>query len=173
MKRRHTILALTAVLAVAIAGAGVETASSRQSDRTITQRAIGGAPLGWSQKQYVRAFGRPFFLGRLEGGLTRLDFTRLGVEVYLRLGAGVAINTYSRAYRTTAGIGPCSPARALTAAYGRQLRKLLVGAIPIALYRLGNLVFRVDRPHARVGAVTLGTGPLARTVAGNSSDCRP
>jgi hypothetical protein len=166
-------LVFAVTLALTAAGAGATAASpveSRRSDRTITQRAIGGAPLGWSQTRYVRAFGRPVRLERLEASLTRLVFTPLDVEVYLRRGTGVAITTYGRAYRTPAGVGPCSTAAALTSAYGGRLSRLPTTG-PIALYRLGNLVFRVDRRYGRVEAVTLGRGALARLIAGNSAGC--
>jgi hypothetical protein len=104
----------------------------------------------------------------LEGGLTKLAFTKLRVEVYLRAASGVAIHTYSRRFVTAAGIGPCSPARDFNAAFGKQVRKLKSTG-PVTLYRFGNLVFRIY--HSRVGAVTLGKGAVAAQVAGNSLDC--
>lgn len=143
--------------------------ASSSPNRTITQTSIGGALLGLSRQAYVRTFGTPR-VDLLEGGITALVFTRLGVVVYLRGNAGAAINTSGRTFRTSAGIGPCSPVRALMAAYGAQLRKLPTSG-PVSLYRLGSLVFRVDRPRQRVGAVTLGRGSLARLIAGNSIDC--
>jgi hypothetical protein len=142
----------------------------RLIDRAITQTSIGGARLGRTKAAYVAVFGRPSRVDRIERGFSALVYTRLGVTVFIKFGTGVAINTVGRTFRTSAGIGPCSPARALTAAYGTRLRKLVTTG-PVALYRLGNLVFRVDRPHRRVGAVTLGRGTLARLIAGNSTDC--
>jgi hypothetical protein len=143
---------------------------SSSPSRTITQRWIGGAQLALSRQAYVRMFGRPR-VNRLEKDLMSLVFTKPGLEVYLRRNAGVAVSTSSSAFRTSAGVGPCSPVSALKAACGGQLRELRTPGGPVSLYRLGALVFRVDEPRQRVGAVTLGRGSLARLIAGNAIDC--
>ena len=136
----------------------------------ITQRAIGGAALGRDRRSYERLLGPPR-VDLLEGGIMALVYTRPGLTVFLRGNAGIAINGYGRPLRTAEGIGPCSRVRDLMAAYRGRLTRLPTTG-PVSLYRLGNLVFRVDRARGRVGSVTLGRGPLARLVAGNSIDCR-
>jgi hypothetical protein len=175
------IVVLTALTAASLADARPGTRLTRKPDwgtldvssspsRTITQRSIGGARLALSRQAYVRMFGTPR-VNRLEKDLMSLVFTKRGLEVYLRGNAGVAVSTSSSTFRTSAGIGPCSSVSALRAAYGGQLRELPTPSGPVSLYRLGALVFRIDEPRRRVGAVTLGRGSLARLIAGNAIDC--
>jgi hypothetical protein len=161
----RTFAAIGAACA-ALAGAVSATA---EPSFLITQTSIGGAGLGEHAKAYRAVFGKAL-TGELQGGYTRLTFEKLGVEVYFRKGkdAGIDINTWGRAFRTPEGVGPCSPAKALFGAYKPQLVRV-GGTGPIALYRLGNLVFRVFRNT--VTAVTLGKGKLSTTIAGNSQDC--
>jgi hypothetical protein len=165
--RTTVAVALAALTAASVAPALAGRVASAP-ERSITERAIGGARLGLRSTAYVQLFGAPSRVDRLEGGLTRLSFARTAVEVYLEARVGVAVNTFGSGYRTSAGIGPCSPAGALKSAYGGRLRKLPTSG-PVSLYRLGRLVFRVA--DGRVGAVVLGTGALARLIAGNSVDC--
>ena len=162
----RTFGAIGAAFITLLAGAVSATA---EPSFLITQTTIGGARLGQHAKAYRTLFGTPL-TGELQGGYTRLTFEKLGVEVYFRKGkdAGIDINTWGRAFRTPEGVGPCSPAKALLAAYQPQLVRV-GGTGPIVLYRDGNLVFRVFRNT--VAAVTLGTGKLATMIAGNSQDC--
>jgi hypothetical protein len=143
-------------------------AHEQSRDRSISQSSIGGARLGLSKQDYVRVYGRPFRVNELGRTLRRLDFPRLRLSVHLRAGKGVVIDASSAAFRTAARIGPCSTAQDLVATYGTRLRRIPRPG-PVSLYRLGNLVFRVA--DGRVGAVALGTGGLAATVAGNAPDC--
>jgi len=169
VKRAFTAVALVlsalAAVSFTLAPAG---AASPAPERSITELAIGGARLGLGAGAYVRVFGKPSRVDRLEDGLTRLVYQKVGVEVYLERGAGVAVNAFGRGFRTSAGVGPCSPAQALKATYGNRLRKLPTSG-PVSLYLFGRLVFRVA--DSRVGAVVLGRGALARVIAGNSVDC--
>lgn len=138
------------------------------SNLTITQRSIGGAALGLARSEYPNALAGPSRLDRLDRALTRLVFPGLGLDVYLEHGKGVALMTYSRAFRTAESVGPCSPVAALRATYGDRLRRLPASG-PVSLYRLGSVVFRVAGD--RVGAIAVGTGTLAAQAAGNSIDC--
>src|SRR5438105_15838193 len=106
------IVSLAAALVLAATGAALPV-------RSIEQHSVGGARLGLKKHGYVRAFGRPMRLDRLEGGLTKLVFRR--VDVFLHAGAGVAITTIGRNYKTIAGVGPCSRASTLLHAYGHRL----------------------------------------------------
>ena len=100
----------------------------------------------------------------LENDYSRLVFTGRKVEVYFhgQADAGVVVGTWSRAYRTAKGIGPCASVAALKKAYGARLARVLVGGSP-AGYRLGRLVFTVDR--GRVRAVSLKTAAAPFFVA--------
>ena len=82
--------------------------------------------------------------------------------------AANAVTTIGTNYRTSAGVGPCSRAKTLLHAYGHRLSKLPPSG-KIVLYRMGDLVFRVD--GRRVRSVSLVGAQLAVLIAGNSRGC--
>ncbi len=62
----------------------------------------------------------------LEGGLKRLVFAKARTEVYFKEGGTKALGvvTWNKAYRTAAGLGPCSRVADLKAAYARKLKPI-------------------------------------------------
>ncbi len=138
---------------------------------TITQHAIGGAPLGKSRDFYRAYFGQPALTEQLEGGLTRLTFTKLRLQVYFKRGgpAAIGILTWSSRFRTARGIGPCSPLSALRRTYGSQLKPFHFAGT-IAAYRLGRLWF-TTKAGQTVGVVQLTGKGLTVFPALNSLRC--
>lgn len=137
----------------------------------ISQTAIGGARLGRPQGEYLNLFRRPVERSQLEGGLTRLGLAGLDLEVYFRKGrdAAIGILTWNPAFRTAAGIGPCSRISMLTRVYGARLKPFRFAG-RIAAYRLGRLWFTAEE-DGRVGVVQLGTSALPVFVALNAPTC--
>lgn len=132
---------------------------------TITGSSIGGVRLGLTASAYVAQIGERPSRTAFPKGISRLVFAKHELHVYLsRHGAGVALYTSSREYRTASGIGPCSRVSALRRAYGRQLIAYRVpGSIRVAAYRLGRLVFSADS-IGRVGGVMLTRALNVREV---------
>ena len=91
------------------------------------------------------------------------------ILVYLgRSGRGTAIITTDPTYKTTTGIGPCTPVGALTHAYGGVLAsESLPGQRQVVAYRVGRLLFTIT-PANKIGAVALtAVGfPLSRVRDG-------
>lgn len=137
---------------------------------TITQTAIAGAVLGKPSSYYRAAFGRPWRLDRLEGGLERLSFPQRNLDVYFRSGGKTAIGivTWSIRLRTSGGVGPCSTIADLHRAYDPNLVPFRQGGRLLA-YRLGALRFTTSK--GRVGAVQLSRAPLTVFAALNSPAC--
>jgi hypothetical protein len=144
----------------------VTAAAAAGPNPIIAQHSIGGARLNLTRTAYTHEFGKPSRVDELEGGIKALVYPRFAV--FLKGGKGIAVSTSSRAFRTQAGVGPCSLATRLHKAYGNSLYKVR-GTAPVTIYRVGNLVFRVF--HGRVGAVTLGKGQLALLITRNARDC--
>ena len=65
----------------------------------------------------------------LENNYSRLVFTKRKVEVYFKgtVDKGVEITTWNKAYKTAAGVGPCSTVAKLKAAYGNKLKPFKQG----------------------------------------------
>ena len=137
----------------------------------ISQEFIGGGELGMTRSEYREVFGRPVRTAQLEGGLNRLEFPKLDVEVYFRgsRNAGIGLLTWNRAYRTSVGIGPCSTVSQLRRAYGARLVPFRFGG-KLAAYRLGKLTFAVEGGK-RVGVVMLAGTNLPVFTALNAPEC--
>ena len=137
----------------------------------ISQEFIGGGEIGMTRSEYRELFGRPVRTGQLEGGLSRLEFPKLDVEVYFRgsRNAGIGVLTWNRSYRTSVGIGPCSTVRQLRRAYGARLVPFRLAG-KLAAYRLGRLTFAVEGGR-RVGVVMLAGTDLPLFTALNAPEC--
>ena len=121
MKRNYFI-------AVCIAGLSFVTAASAATV-TITPHAIAGAKLGKGALVYKQVLGSRTRLETPPNGFTdpdnftRLVFPKRKMNVYFKDGVdrAVIITTWNKAYRTAAGIGPCSTVEELKQAYGSKL----------------------------------------------------
>ena len=155
---RFLALAGALVLAVSVALGGRSAA--------IQPSSIAGARTGLTKAAYKRLFGSPVLVEHLENDYSRLVFTGRKVEVYFhgQADAGVVVGTWSRAYRTAKGIGPCASVAALKKAYGARLARVLVGGSP-AGYRLGRLVFTVDRGRVRAVSLKTASAPFFVAIA--------
>src|SRR5947207_452773 len=106
--RKFRRLARAAVtLAAALAAA---TSAAAGENHSITQRSLGGAALGMTQRDYARVLGPLHFSTRFTGGLTRLEYRKGKVHVFLSRAShrGVGLFTAADDFRTAAGVGPCS-----------------------------------------------------------------
>jgi Protein kinase domain len=122
--RRRVIAAVVVVVAAAGIGAGValEEGAAEHGPPKITERAIAGAPLGRLPKYYEKHFG-PYRASIASGpNYPTLAFQTPGVAVYFpkRDRPAHIITTWNKAYRTAAGIGPCSTLAAAARAYGAR-----------------------------------------------------
>jgi len=121
----------------------------------IGQGSIGEGRLGLAKVHYDNAFGAVAATTPFPGGVTRVAYDSGRLQVFMRRGSGSAILTVSQDFRTTRGVGPCSPAKALLAAYGKRLVPYRAARGGIVAYRLGHLVFASLGPQ--VTAVMLST----------------
>ena len=156
--------------AACLAALALVTAGAAASAPAITPSSIAGARLLLGPADYKRILGKPFLVDKLEQNRWRLRFPqrKLTVEFLGPGGNGAGIVTWNRAYRTAAGVGPCSAASALTKAYGSALKPFRFGG-KIVAYRLGRLTFRVTA--GRVTVVMLGIPQLTIFTALNSEEC--
>lgn len=154
---------------VAVACAAVPAALAAGGSTLITQSSIGTASLGQTRAAYAAAYGTALSTDRLEGNLTRVVYRR-HVDVYFAAGksGGIAVVAAGASFRTAKGVGPCSPAAAVKAAYPGSARVPLAG--PEYAYRLGpRLWFEIEA--GKVAAVALGT-KAAAFYAANTTPCR-
>lgn len=122
----------------------------------ITPSSIAGATLGLTAAGYRRLLGAPSRLEKAKGGdlglpgfqqpdgWSRLVFPRRKLEVYFDGGTrSVLVTTWNRAFRTTAGIGPCSTVAQLRKAYGSKLKPSAFNTQRgrVCVYTLGDLLF--------------------------------
>ncbi len=163
--RRALLVAVLAVLVVPVAWSATKA--------SITPVSIAGARLGLHASAYKQLLGTSVHKDVLENNYSRLVFTKRKVEVYFKgkVDRAVEITTWNKAYRTSAGIGPCSSVTQLRAAYGNKLLVWLSpGSGKVYGYILGKLIFAAnDGKH--VTAVALGSGQAAMYVALNVTPC--
>ena len=148
----------------------------------ITQNSIAGATLGLPQSNYEQLLGQPFHTSRgtpqnpgQPDNYSRLAFSKRKLSVYFVDGAdkGVVVATWNKAYRTAAGIGPCSTIRRLKRIYGKRLKpsKFNTQHGVVSAYTLGkNLIFATNN-QVTVDAVGLydGSDPHANESGGSLS----
>ena len=154
---------LRLALFAAVLGSG---AALAVGPAAVTPTSIGGAPVGLTKAAYKRILGKPVMVEYLENDYSRLVFTKREVEVYFhgKTDAGVVVGTWNRSYQTAEGIGPCSPVKALRAAYGKRLSRALVGG-SFAGYRLGALVFAIEAGRVRAVSLKSSSAPLFVAIA--------
>jgi hypothetical protein len=102
----------------------------------ITPSLIARAKLGLGKVAYTKLLGAPVRYQAAGGGTiqepgfqapqnyTRLVFAKRKMDVYFQDGVdhAIEITTWNKAYRTAAGVGPCSTRAQLKAAYGSRLK---------------------------------------------------
>jgi serine/threonine-protein kinase len=181
--KRVALVGVGAVVASAAAAFAVVAAHSGATARRaapsarpeITQTAIHGARLGLLASAYERllvprgitpGFGRA---KDLDSGYTSIWFGRRKVAVYFAPGTkrGTILTTWNAAYRTAAGIGPCSTIEAMQKAYGDAVHPTWAGTDPktgtIWSWAVGdNLLFNSEN-HRTITAVALYNGDPAHT----------
>jgi hypothetical protein len=158
--RRALLAAVLAVMVVPVALAAPAA--------SIQPASIAGARLGLPAAAYKQLLGRPVRKDVLENNYSRLVFTKRKLEVYFKgtVDKGVEITTWNKAYKTGAGIGPCSSVAQLKA---DRIRVFAPGG-KVYAYLIGKLIFASnDLKH--VTAVALGSGPAAIYVALNATPC--
>jgi hypothetical protein len=159
MRRPLLVLALAVVV---VPAAWAATTAS------IQPTSIAGARLGLSATAYKRLLGTPVRKDVLENNYSRLVFSRRKVEVYVKgkVDKGVEITTWNKAYKTSAGIGPCSNVAQLKASGNL----VFAPGGKVYAYLVGKLIFASnDLKH--VTAVALGSGQAAINVALNVTPC--
>jgi hypothetical protein len=157
------IATLVVICLSALATAVVE--ASATANQPITHTSIAGVKLGQQEKTYERLLGEPFQTEPAPGGgpYTRVVFERRKVAVYFFNGfdSGIEIVTWNKTDRSTTGIGPCSPIRALKAAYGTKVRPAPANTINGAayVYHAGNTLFAANgkppHPSKQITAVAI------------------
>ena len=131
----------------------------------ISPKSIAGAKLGGTEDVYAGFLGTDAQVEptlQRNRGFSRLVSRPRRAAVYFKRNTGkaVVITTWSKADRTAAGVGPCSPIATLKKVYGAKLKpsKTETYASGVYAYRLGSLVFAAagrGRPSKRVTAVGL------------------
>ena len=119
----------THVIAVCIAALSLATAASAATV-AIGPHTIAGAKLGKGAAAYKTLLGSRMHVDQPPNGFaqpdnyTRLVFTKRKMYVYFKDGIDRAtiITTWNKAYKTAAGIGPCSTVEELKQAYGSKLK---------------------------------------------------
>jgi hypothetical protein len=122
----------------------------------ITATSIAGAKLASAKLSNTRLLGAPFryqAAGQKEiptgfqhpDNYTRLVFAKRKMNIYFKDGVdkAIQITTWNKAYKTAAGIGPCSTVVALKKAYGRKLKpsKWSTQNGQTFVYTMGDLLF--------------------------------
>ncbi len=185
-RRRPAVLGLaTAVAAVAVALAVVlatrETPPPAKA--AITPASIAGTRLGLRLPDYKRLLG----VGWREDVFKPPDFPvliyfgrRLAIYFKHPGGGAVEVTTWNDAYRTAAGVGPCSTIVELKRAYGSRLKPSPANTIDgkVFAYTVGHMIFGANgkppHPSTHVTAVAIFSGitlPYASFVALNEAAC--
>ena len=105
-------------------------AAAWSSAPAITPTSIAGARLGQSAADYRKLLGAAQALTGTNADpshpedYSRLYFAKREMEVYFKgkTNKAIEITTWNRAYRTPAGVGPCSTVAQLKKAYGASLK---------------------------------------------------
>lgn len=142
---------IAAAFVAALTAAAYSVAGSSPS---ISSTSIAGANRGLTTAAYKRLLGGPSHLeaakdGSLTGfeqpeGWTRLVFPKRKLQIYFNGGVkSVVVTTWNKAYKTPAGIGPCSTVEQLKKAYGRKIRPSTFNTQQgnVYVYTMGDLLF--------------------------------
>jgi len=180
--RRRTVVATTALLAVAAGIAGYlttreQTATVTGASPAISQTSIGGAVLGRGEPAYQRQFGgyKEFELTESDPPIPGLSFGQPALAVYFRESPGRAdvITTWNRNLRTAAGIGPCSTIEQMQKAYGKDVRPSPFGTSPdgkkVVSYVVGRNLLFATQDQRTIGVVALYKGLPNNQVQENGS----
>jgi len=165
--RRSHLAGWTA--AAAIAGLCIVVPAAAAENHSITSRSIGGASLGLTQRDYTKILGRLHFRTPFSGGLTRLEYQKGDLHVFISRATrrGVGLFTAADEFRTSAGVGPCSPVAKLQAAYGDKLKAVKSSTTHQVIgYRLGTLIFIATGPQVRSILITTGRVPIQTALNG-------
>ena len=170
------------VAAGCVLAAGCVIATGAASSPAITQATIGGAKLGMSVSTAKQLLGKP--VQKLRGtdanpgqpdDRSRLVFSKRKISVFFVDGekGATEVTTWNRAYKTAAGVGPCSTIKQLKAAYGKQLKpsKFNSHGGVVSAWTVGkNLIF-ASNDHQIVEAVGLydGSDPHVADSGGSRS----
>ena len=200
-RRRRLLLVGTAVLVAAMAAAGTLLATRDDPSPTpvsITQTAIAGATLGFTESAYKELYGlgwRADVVTAPSFPVLIFQFRRQAIYFDPDTRRANIITTWNENHRTAAGVGPCSTIEELKSAYGSALKpsRWSTQQGKVYAYTLGkNLLFaasgRPPNPSKFVTAVALydgdgprndgsgvdvqsGTLPFAGFIALNESTC--
>jgi hypothetical protein len=163
--RRGLVFLVAATLLVGVGTAGAA------ENHVITANSVAGAPLDAKQRDYTRLLGRLHFTTKFANGLTRLEYKKGAIHVFISraTGRGVGLLTSADEYRTASGVGPCSPLTKLHAAYGSRLRPVKDKTTQrVFAYKVGTITFVATGPAVGSVLVTNGRVPLRTAVNGAS-----
>ena len=177
VRRRVIAVAVAAGIAAAVVAGFALDGGGGPRRAEISQNAIAGAPLGREPNYYFKHFGPVAFT--MAGGGTdypTMSFQEPEVAVYFpaqkRKGArpgpherALIIATWNKAYRTAAGIGPCSTLAAAQSAYGARWKPSPhaivwkhTGGVQSAYVVGKNLIFAITPNGRTILAVGLYEG---------------
>ncbi|HEU5214680.1 MAG TPA: serine/threonine-protein kinase [Gaiellaceae bacterium] len=175
-RRRRRVVGLAALGVVAAAAAVVgallatNTSPGPAALPKITPSAIDGVTLGRPRSYYARMLGpyRAFVETPVVPGAGRfpaISFEGPEVAAYFLPHArkALVITTWNRAFRTAAGIGPCSTLARMREVYGRRAVPTYSGTSPNGKvhfsYQLGRNLLFVTENHKTISSVVLFKGP--------------
>ena len=156
------------VVALVLAAVALPAAGAAES-HLIAARSLAGAPLGLKQRDYTHLLGHVQFSTKFPDGLTRLEYKRGEIHVFISRasGRGVGLFTAADDFRTAAGMGPCSSVEKLRAAYGSRLQPVKHSVTQqVVAYRFGTITFVATGPNVRSVLVSAGRVPLQTALNG-------
>lgn len=176
VRRRVIAVAVAAGIAAAVAAGFALDGGGGHGRAEISQTAIAGAPLGREPKYYFKHFGPVAFAMAGFTHYPTMTFQGPEVAVYFparkRQGARPGpherahiIATWNKAYRTAAGIGPCSTLAAAQSAYGARWKPSPhaivwkhTGGVQSAYVVGKNLIFAITPDGRKILSVGLYEG---------------
>ena len=155
-----------AVVAVVVthSGSSPKHLAAATTPPRITQTSIDGVPLGRKASYYKHALGGYKSSLVTPQGFPNLAFEQPEVGVYFSRHARKAfvITTWSRTYRTAAGIGPCSTLARMHQVYGSRAVPAAAGDSPDGKvhwsWQLGRNVLFLTQDHKTISTVALFRG---------------
>jgi len=146
----------------------------------VTKLAIAGARIHLPRSAYRHILGKPIFKERvldpnLPSGWTRLIFANRSVSVYFapKKNRATLITTWNKAYRTAAGIGPCSTVSELKVAYGTAAKPSRFNTRhgKVYAYTVGKNLLFASNNTTTIDAVVLydGSDPKVNRAGGSLS----